>query len=278
MNINNNQIVNINNRWSNQIGGIYNWNTRYPARAARWNNWGNGVRNNWWHHNYHDHWFDNTWWSRHSYNWGGWHYGYSLGSYPANYWWGVPTFASLTSWFNWQAPATTWSQPVYYDYGQGGNVYYDNSTVYINGEQIASADEFAQSAMQLATVEAPPSEEQAAESEWMPLGTFAVSTAEDDANPIRVCQLAINRDGVVSGTLYNNQTDQAFTIQGRVDEETQRVAVRVGESENIVVETGLYNLTQDEAPVLVHYGPGDVENWLLVRLDYPEDQEDPGSL
>ena len=48
--------------------------------------------------------------------------------------------------------------------------------------------------------------------------------------------------------------------------------MRVGESEDIVVETGLYNLTQEEAPIMVHYGPDRIENWLLVRLEQPEDQ------
>jgi hypothetical protein len=32
----------------------------------------------------------------------------------------------------------------------------------------------------------------------------------------------------------------------------------------------LYNLTQQEAPLLVHFGRDKVENWLLVRLDNPE--------
>ena len=59
---------------------------------------------------------------------------------------------------------------------------------------------------------------------------------------------------------------------GRVDKDTQRVALRVGESEDVVVETGLYNLDADEAPVMVHFGPDRVENWLLVRLEDPENQ------
>jgi hypothetical protein len=46
----------------------------------------------------------------------------------------------------------------------------------------------------------------------------------------------------------------------------------VGESDKIVVETGLYNLTQNEAPVLVHFGPEKVETYLLVRLQDPEEQ------
>lgn len=74
-------------------------------------------------------------------------------------------------------------------------------------------------------------------------------------------------------------TDQAIAVQGQVDKDTQRVAFRIGESEDIVVETGLFNLTQDETPVLVHFGSEKVENWLLVRLEQPDDptQEQPDS-
>jgi hypothetical protein len=38
----------------------------------------------------------------------------------------------------------------------------------------------------------------------------------------------------------------------------------------VVVETGLGNLTRNEAAALVHYGPDQVETWLLVRLEEPE--------
>jgi hypothetical protein len=50
--------------------------------------------------------------------------------------------------------------------------------------------------------------------------------------------------------------------------------MRIGESDDIVVETGLYNLTQDECPVMVHFGTEKTENWLLVRLDYEGDEGD----
>ena len=148
---------------------------------------------------------------------------------------------------------------------------YQNNTVYVGGQEVASANEFAESAMDLATVAPPESEEQAAEAEWMPLGTFAVSVDEKDVEPSMVIQLAVNREGIISGTLFNIDTDEAQAIQGAVDKETQRVAFRIGESETVVCETGLYNLTQNEAPVLVHYATEQVENYLLVRLEQPED-------
>ena len=271
-NIDRNQINNINNRWGNQIGGLHNWGNRYPGRLDYWHGWGNGVRAGWNWGRY-SNCFSPSWWNNHYHGFGGWHYGYGFRSHPWNYWWTVPTFAACTSWFNWSAPTTVWSQPIYYDYGQGGNVVYENNVVYINGEQVATADEFAESAAVLATVPPPPSEEEAAQVEWMPLGTFAVASDQQDVDPSRVVQLAVSKEGIISGTLYNTQTDQAQSVQGQVDKETQRVAMRIGESDDIIVESGLYNLTQDDAPVLVHFGTERVENWLLVRMENPEEQQ-----
>ncbi|RLS39666.1 MAG: mu-protocadherin- cell-suface protein [Planctomycetota bacterium] len=263
----------INNRWQGQINGLHGWNTRYPNRMGYWNGWANGVRfNPRWNSNFHGC-FRPNWWGVHPYPWGGWHYGWCFGRHNWNYWWTVPTFVGVTNWFRWTAPPAVWAQPVYYDYGQGGNVVYNDNSVYINGEQISTADEFAQSAADLATVPPPPSPEEAKEEDWMSLGTFAVSRGEKDQEPTMIAQLAVNKDGVVSGTLFDTSSDKSQTIQGQVDKSTQRVAVRVGESEDLVVETGLYNLTQEEAPVLVHFGAQKVENWLLVRMEAPAEDD-----
>ena len=178
------------------------------------------------------------------------------------------------NWFTWRAPATVWAEPVYYDYGQGGNVVYNDNSVYINGDQVATTTEFAQSAAELATVPPPASEEEAEQVEWLPLGTFAVSAGEKDVDPNRIVQLAVSKTGIISGTLYNTETDATQSVQGQVDKDTQRVAFRIGESEDIVVESGLYNLTQEQAPLLVHFGPNKVENWLLVRLEDPAPEDD----
>ena len=51
------------------------------------------------------------------------------------------------------------------------------------------------------------------------------------------------------------------------------MAFRIGESDSVVAETGLYNLTQEEAPVLIHFGTERTENYLLVRLEYAEDEK-----
>ena len=275
-NIDRGRVTSINNRWQNQIGGMHNWRGVHPNRAAFWAGWGVGVHSSFrWHHR-NPGCFRGNWWYGHPCRWGGWNYGYGFANRPWRFWWTVPTYAACVNWFTWQAPPTVWAQPVYYDYGQDGNVVYNRNSVYINGDQVATSTEFAQSAADLATVPAPASEEEAQKAEWLALGTFTVSAGEKDVDPTRIVQLAVSKEGIVSGTLYNTETDETQTIQGQVDKETQRVAVRIGEGEDIVVETGLYNLTQAEAPVLVHFGPEKVENWLLVRLDdpAPDDAED----
>lgn len=264
-NIDRNSFNNINNRWQNQIGGVQNWQTRYPNRVNYWNGWGNGVRTNLGYQ--YNNCFNNNWWYDHPHQWSGWHYGYQFNNHNSNYWWTIPTFSALNNWFTWQAPTQVWSEPAYYDYGQGGNVVYEDNSVYIDNQPVATVQEFAESAAELATVAPPTDEDEAAEAEWMPLGTFAVAAGEEDVDPARVVQLAVNKQGIVSGTLYNSQTEQTDSVQGQVDKETQRVAMRIGESDQVVVETGLYNLTQDNAPLLVHFGSEEVENWLLVRLE-----------
>jgi hypothetical protein len=270
-NINNTVINNINNNWIGSINRPGNW-TR-PG-SDRWGTWGNHVRDQWrWGH-WGSNWFYGNWWSSHWYSWPGWHYGWAFPNYGWNYWWTVPTWNALSTWFTWSTSAVV-QQPIFYDYGPGGNVTFQDNSVYIGGQQVASASDFAQSAAVLATVAPPESEDQAAAAEWMALGTFAVSTNEKDVEPTRILQLAVDRQGVVSGTMYNKASDETLPVQGAVEKDTQRVAFRIGSNQDVVAETGLYNLTQDEVPLLVHYGPDRTENFLLVRLEAPE--EDPAA-
>lgn len=202
----------------------------------------------------------------------GWHYYYRYQYYPVSYWWTAPAFPTFATWFTWTAQPAIWSQPVFYDYGAGGNITYQNNNVYLNGQQLGTAREFAETAATLATVPPPESEEQAAEAEWLPLGTFALTTDKQDTEPNRILQLAVDKQGIISGTMYNTQSEESQAIQGSVDKETQRVAFRFGENENVVAETGLFNLTQNEAPVLMHFGPDWNETYLLVRLEAPPEE------
>ena len=275
--VNNDRSINVNiqNRWNTALinPAQRGWWNPTPARLGFWGGWANGVRRGWMQSHRHNVWFTAVWWSTHPFPVGGWHFHFWRNPLPARHWWIAPTWPQATRWFTWSAPSAVWAQPVFYDYGVDGNVVFQDNSVYIGGQQVADADEFAMSAMDLATISPPESDDQAASAEWLPLGTFAVSTNEKDIEPSHVIQLAVSRDGIVSGTLFNIDTDQAQAVQGQVDKTTQRVAFRMGESERIVAETGLYNLTQEEAPVLIHFGADKTENYLLVRMEYSDDEE-----
>jgi hypothetical protein len=269
VNVNNSTINNITNVTQTNIGGIHNWNTANPNRMLYWNSWAGNVRNRWYRPN--PYWFGQNWWQNHQYGFSGWHYRHSFNSFGWGYWWSTPTWNAVSNWFVWTAPRAVWAAPCYYDYGNGGNVVVQDNRVFLNGQPLASTADYAQSAAALATVPPPPSEEVAEEANWLPLGTFAISTDAKDVQPTKVIQLAVNQDGVISGSFFNTQTEKSYAIQGQVDKETQRVAFRIGEFDRIVIETGLYNLTQKETPILVHYGTDTTETQILIRLDPPAD-------
>jgi len=273
-----NSIGNLNDRFQNAIrpnanNNVHNWLDNHPNRVNNWNNLGNNVRNNW-DHNHHDqNWWNHNgvrpgsdWWSKYHPNLDHWYYHHAWWNHPWNYWWGFPTWVSLGNWF----PLWGWSTPIYYDYGDGGNVVYQDNNVYVNGQDVGTAQQYAQSATELATVD-PSQVENQQNDDWLPLGTFALTTGKDDTNAARVIQLAVDKQGIISGTLHNSSSDQTLVVQGRVDKNTQRVAFTIGDKNDVVFETGIYNLTQKETPILVHFGPDRTETDYLVRLTAPAD-------
>jgi len=180
------------------------------------------------------------------------------------------TWAALGSWYGLAGDG------LYYDYGSGGNCYYEGDTVYYEGEPIASAEDYANQAIGIAEAGAGTIDEAVASNkdlQWMSLGVFAL-VHEKDGNPTFVMQLQIAKDGTISGTYINSLKDTSRPIQGSVDKESQRAAWSVGDNSNTVIETGLYNLTKDEAPALIHFGTEKTQQWLLVRLDDPDAEED----
>ena len=205
-------------------------------------------------HNF-NHWgvYNHDWYANHRGAWfaAGW---------TAGAVWRTAAWNSVGAWMSYY-PAT----PVYYDYGN--NVTYEGDTVYIDGQQWSSAAEYADQASQLATAGAEANAP--ADGDWLPLGVFALSK-EDHQSADVTLQLAVNRDGVIRGNYDDTVTGKSEVIQGSVDKNTQRVAFTVGENHNTVVETGLYNLTKDEAPALIHFGQDRTEQWLLVRLKNPD--------
>jgi hypothetical protein len=96
-------------------------------------------------------------------------------------------------------------------------------------------------------------------------------TKPDQTSSDVTIQLAVNKQGIIRGNSTDNKTDKTQVIQGALDKKTQRVAFTVGDNKTEVVEVGLYNLTKDEAPALIHFGTDRTEQWLLVRLKKPNE-------
>lgn len=249
---------------------MHDWFDRHPARREFYRRWAQDVR----------HalrvepreWNQTAWW-RHRFPtalpW--WNYRAASDAIPGTAWWAATSWHTLGDWF----PEYAFADPVFYDYGPEGNVYQDDraDAAYIAGQNAGTAVDYAKSAAQLATVALPASDAENDAAEWLPLGNFAFSAREQDLRPTRVVQLAVNKQGIVSGMLYNQTTDKCLPIQGQLDRELQRVAFRLGGNRQTVLETGLYDLTQEDIPVLIHLGPNQTENGLLVRMNPPQSNQ-----
>ena len=197
----------------------------------------------------------------------GWYRRYPVAWYPAAWAygdaWAIATWASLSGWLGYSA------QPVYYNYGD--NIVYQDNSVYVNGQDSGTAEQYYEEAQNLATTGAG---EQTSDGEkWLPLGVFALSEG-DQTSAHMILELAVNKQGIIRGNYTNTATNDTQQVEGSVDKSTQRAAWIIGDNKNNVMETGVYNLTKDEAPVLVHFGGDRTEQWLLVRLNQ-KDAEQP---
>jgi hypothetical protein len=81
--------------------------------------------------------------------------------------------------------------------------------------------------------------------------------------------LAVHKNGIIRGNYYDGVMDTTTAVYGSVDKKTQRAAWTIGKTKDRVFEAGLWNLTQPEAPCLVHLGPDKTQQWLLVRVEQP---------
>lgn len=160
-----------------------------------------------------------------------------------------------------------WTDPGYYNYGE--NVYYEDGSVYYGDEAVATEEEYAAQAEAIAA-SAP--DVPLDQSEWMPLGVFALTPdgQKSGPEPTLFLQMVISKAGVISGSLNDSKTNTTQTIEGMVDKKSQRAAWNVVGKTRPIMETGIYNLTQDSAPALVHFADGTTQQWLLVRLDDPQ--------
>jgi hypothetical protein len=160
--------------------------------------------------------------------------------------------------------------PVYYDYGT--NVTYQDGNVYYDDQVYATEAEYAQQATQIA--DSGRQTQPAADEKWEPLGVFAMVQGEETTSN-DMFQLALNKDGVVRGNYYNAVSDSVTPVAGALDKKTQRVAWTISDKKDVVYETGLYNLTQEQTTMLVHFGKDRTEQYKLFRIEQPK-EEKPG--
>lgn len=198
---------------------------------------------------------------------GGYPYYGGWNNQAAYYGWRPVTYAAFGTFMR---AAWASAQPRYYAYGTGGNVYYENNVVYVDGQAAGTPEEYA--AQSTALVASAPA--QVTDTEWLPLGTFAL-TREGVNDSQAMLELAVNKQGVVAGTYYNEATQVSRSLKGMLDQASQRAAIGFADGKNadVVLETGIQNLTQDEAPALLHQGKDRSSPVLLVRLQAPEEEQ-----
>ena len=170
----------------------------------------------------------------------------------------------LTTWIDFG-----WNTPCYWDYGPGEYITYYNDAVYVGGNRYATTLDYYAQVSALAHSVPNLTPDQLANIDWMPLGVFAV-TRGGQSN--EVLQLAVSKEGILSGTFFNQATGASRPLQGMVEQATQRAAWCFADGGNSgpIIETSLYNLTEAECTALAHTGPVSRESWRLVRLEQPE--------
>ena len=173
--------------------------------------------------------------------------------------WTWATWPIITGWCAIPGP------PAYYDYGN--NIVYQNNNVYYDGQEVCTAQQYAQSATTLADQGQqadPPTTDQ-----WQPLGVFSLVQGNETTSN-NLFQLALDKNGIIRGNYYDGLMDTTTPVYGSVDKKNQRAAWTIGKKNDRIFETGIYNLTKSESPVLVHFGTDRTQQWLLVRVDQPK--------
>jgi hypothetical protein len=228
--------------------GTHAWSpTYYHAQALAGQNWfaGNPI-------------FSAGWTAAHPWAW-----------YPGAY---APAAWAATAWnaANWPAVGTWlgWGDVSPYAYDYGDSIVYDNGNVYYGNQPAGTTTQYYQEAANLAGNggTAQPSQD----TQWLPLGVFSLMPP-GAKTPAYVVQLAVDKNGVVRGNCYEEATKATVPVQGAVDKRTQRVAWRIGGNKDMVFETGLYSLTQNESTALVHQGSQKTVQYLLARVKQPTD-------
>ncbi|CAN5487892.1 hypothetical protein BH11PLA2_BH11PLA2_46550 [soil metagenome] len=152
------------------------------------------------------------------------------------------------------------------DYDYGSSVVVQDNEVSMNGTSVCTAQQFADQATTIATAgqtaAAPTTDE------WKSLGVFALAQV-GEATSNNIFQLAVNKAGIIRGNYYDGLMDTTTEVYGSIDKSTQRAAWTIGKKKDRVFEAGVFNLTQEQCPCLIHFGTEKTTQMLLVRVQQP---------
>jgi len=193
-------------------------------------------------------WFRNDFWRHH-------------GIHPRYYrdnlnWWGGASPATIGTWIG--LGATPYYYTGYADYGDS-NAYWNSSAAntYVPSEAYypsnVDTDQNTQSENDF----------------WMPLGVFTIiADGQNESMSHLFLQLALGRDGTISGVLYDANLDKTYEVAGAVDKITQKAIWKISSGQHSpIIEAGIYNLTQEEIPVKIYVPGGSKQDRLLIRLE-----------
>jgi hypothetical protein len=163
-------------------------------------------------------------------------------------------------------------EPIYYSYAADRLVYRADDPIIINGAGVGPVREYYPRTLTLVKLyDKFVVEDGAVAEDWKPLGIYAVADISEDVNradPDRYVELVISKKGALGGTYHDVAGGKDYAITGAVDPETQRAAFMVNDTQE-TFETGLYNLTQPEAPAL-QISPDLAKQVVLIRIQDPQ--------
>jgi len=181
------------------------------------------------------------------------------------WWWRPVTYASYEVIY--QSPPPP---PVTDDYGTDIVIKADD--VYIEGKKAGSATDYRQQAIALAnpaTQPPPPVPADDNDKTIIPLGVWAL-VQQEKGDAVMFYQLTATKDGLITGTYSNVLTGDNAPVTGSIDKKTQRLAFHTGDKAGNAIEANLNGMTKDQVAVFVHFGTGQTQEWLLVRMPNPD--------
>ena len=105
------------------------------------------------------------------------------------------------------------------------------------------------------------------------MGVFALTDDSGDVEDWTLfLQLAMSKERIIAGTLRNTATPSVIEVEGTIDEKSQRAAWGPVGKQWPIMETGVFNLTENEAGALLHFSDDQTQQWTMIRLDEPEGQ------